>query len=351
MSRRRRELHLSQADVPESLLSRLRPPALVALGSPGEVAHLVAAAPELRPSCWQMDLYQTDRLRAALAERNLPGEVVPSPDLWDVPAPEGGFQTVAFLPTRGGERELKLDVVEQAYHALRPGGLFLVWSSYESDAFFAPQLKKIFGRVHTPPSEGPTNVLWCARGEERTRRRHEVTFQVKVNDGPSCRFVSRPGTFSYGKFDLGARALCEVMEVEAGDRVLDLGCGVGTNGVFASQRFGKAGHVAFVDSNLRAVALSEMNARSNGVASFETFATTTAQGPAEDSFDVVLANPPYFANSSVAHLFVRRAKQMLTPQGKFFLVTRQPGEVGDVLLETFEEADAISHRGYTILCV
>src|SRR5262249_15422882 len=158
--------------------------ALIALGSPGEVAHLVGGAgPELRPTCWQMDLYQADRLRAALTERSLSADVVTAADLWDIPAPAGapGFQTVAFLPTRGGERELKLDVIEQAFHALRPGGLFLVWSSYESDAFFAPQLKKIFGKVHTPPKEAsPTNVLWCARDGDRPRRRHEVTFQVKI---------------------------------------------------------------------------------------------------------------------------------------------------------------------------
>jgi 16S rRNA (guanine1207-N2)-methyltransferase len=354
MSRRKRERPLSQADVPESLTSRLRPPVLVALGSPAEVAHLASHTPtDLHPTAWQMDLFQAERLRAVLGEQARKADVVTTADLWDVTAPDGpGFQTVVFLPARGGERELKIDVVEQAYHALRPGGLFLVWSSYESDQFFAPQLKKVFGKVHTPPhGEGhPTNVLWSARESDRPRRRHEVTFQVKIGDGPSCRFVSRPGTFSYGKFDLGARALCEVMEIEPGDRVLDLGCGVGTNGVFASQKAGAAGHVAFVDSNVRAVALSDLNARANSVPHFETFASTNVEGPQEDSFDVVLANPPYFANSSVAHLFIRRAKAMLTPQGRFFMVTRQPGEVGEVLLETFDEAEAVTHRGYTILC-
>src|SRR5690349_20024702 len=111
MSRRRRECPLSQAAVPESLLSRLRSPALVALGSPAEAAHLVAAAPAgLRPACWQMDLFQADRLREALAERAAEAEVVTTADLWDVAAPDGtgGYQTVVFLPARGGERELKI---------------------------------------------------------------------------------------------------------------------------------------------------------------------------------------------------------------------------------------------------
>jgi 16S rRNA (guanine1207-N2)-methyltransferase len=336
--------------VPEFLLSKLRPPVAVVLGSPAEVVNLLAACPaDLGPVCYQMDLHQAERLRGELAGRGLQATVTAAADLWDLP---GDFQTAVYLPARGGERELKIDMVDQAFHVLRPGGLFLVWSSYGPDPFFAGQLKKVFGRAHTPPhaADAAQSILWCAREGDRPRRRHEVTFQVKIADGPSCRFVSRPGVFSYGRFDNGARALCEVMDVEPGDRVLDLGCGVGTNGVFAAQRAGTHGTIAFVDSNTRAIALSDLNARANGVAHFEVFATSTIEGPQEDSFDVVLANPPYFANSAVAQLFIRRAKQLLTPQGRFFMVTRQPDEVGEVLLEVFGEAEAVLHRGYTILC-
>ena len=86
-------------------------------------------------------------------------------------------------------------------------------------------------------------------------------------DGPSCRFISRPGVFTYGRFDDGARAMVETAVLKPGDRVLDLGCGCGVAGVFASQQTGPEGHIAFVDSNIRAVALTELNARANGVAS------------------------------------------------------------------------------------
>jgi 16S rRNA (guanine1207-N2)-methyltransferase len=341
---------LIQQPVPEFLRGRARPPVGVVMGSPAEVVHLASALPGVAPTCYQMDLYQADRLRGELKEKGLEANVVTSPDLWDLPA---DFQTLIYLPARGGERELKIDLVDQAFHVLRPGGLLLVWSPYDTDTFFASLLKKVFGRAHTPPqtpNSDAEGVLWAAREGDRPRRRHEVTYQVKIGDGPSCRFVSRPGTFSYGRFDNGARALCEVMEVEPGDRVLDLGCGVGTNGVFAAQRAGASGHVAFVDSNTRAIALSEINAKANGVADFEAFATSTVEGPREDSFDVVLCNPPYFANSTIAHLFIHRAKALLTPQGRFFLVTRQPEEVGEVLLETFGEAEGVMNRGYTILC-
>lgn len=344
--RRKKSPPLSQRDVPAFLVGKVQAPAVIVLGSPAEVVNLVAACPGLNPTCYQLDTFQSERTRAALAERGLSANVVTMADLWDLPAE---FASAVFLPARRGERELKIDMIEQTWHVLRDRGTFLVWTPYESDPFFPAQLKKVFGRVHNPPhdSDAAQSVMWCQREGERPRRRHEVTFQVKLGDGPSCRFVSRPGTFSYGRFDDGARALCEVMEIEAGDRVLDLGCGVGTNGVFAAQR--GAGHIAFVDSNARATALAALNAAANGVKDFEVYTTATVAGPKEDSYDVAITNPPYFAQSTIADLFIQRAKKMLTPQGRFFIVTKQPEEVGDAVLETFGDAVGFENRGYTIL--
>lgn len=351
MSRRKRpERSLSRMAVPALIPAKVRGPLAVVLGSPAEVVHLLEALPGVEATCYQMDLYQAARLRDELLEHGLTARVVATADLWDLPA---DFQTAVYMAPLGGERELKIDMVDQAFHILRDHGTFLVWSPYQADPFFPGLLKKVFGKVHNPPQgsgDEPSTLHWCVREGDRPRRRHEITFQVKIADGPSCRFLSRPGTFSYGRFDNGARALCEVMQIEAGDRVLDLGCGVGTNGVFASQQAGPNGYIAFVDSNLRCTALTEQNAASNGVATFEVFPTATVEGPKEDSFDVVVANPPYFANSNIGRMFIRRAKQMLTPQGRFYLVTRQPEEVGDVLLEVFAEANAVENRGYTILC-
>jgi 16S rRNA (guanine1207-N2)-methyltransferase len=292
-----------------------------------------------------MDLHQAERLQAELAEQQLPAKVVTAADVWDLPA---DFQTVLYLPPRGGERELKIDMIEQAFHILRPHGTLIVWSPYEADPFFPALLKKIFGRVHAPHLESDT-VLWCRREGERPRRRHEVVFQARVNEGPSCRFVSRPGVFSYGRFDNGARALAETMMVRPGDRVLDVGCGCGTNGVFAAQQTGAEGHITFVDSNVRAIALADLNARANGVAAFQTVASSRVEGLEEGRFDAVLANPPYYANSAIARLFIERAHDLLKADGRFYLVTKQPGEIADLMMETFEYVEAIVHRGYTIL--
>ena len=239
-------------------------------------------------------------------------------------------------------------MIEQAFHILRPHGTLVVWSPYDTDPFFPNLLKKIFGRVHAPHLEGET-VLWCQREGERPRRRHEVAFQARIAGGPSCRFVSRPGTFSYGRFDNGARALAETMIVQDGDRVLDLGCGCGTNGVFAAQQTGTEGHITFVDSNVRAIALADLNARNNGVAAYQTVASSRVEGLEEGGFDVVLANPPYYANNTIAKMFIERSHALLKPGGRFYIVTKQVEEIADLMMEPFEHVEAIMHRGYTIL--
>jgi 23S rRNA (guanine1835-N2)-methyltransferase len=346
MPTRRTPIPLSQRAVPEAVTAKTRTPLCVVLGSPAEVVNLLkgCGAPA-GTTCFQMDLHQADRVRAALSEAGLTAEVIAAADLWDLPA---DFQTAIYLTPRGGERELKIDMTEQAFHVLRTRGAFVVWSPYEGDLFFPNLLKKVFGKAKVMHAE-PDSVFWSQRDGHRQRRRHEVTFQSKVRGGVSCRFVSRPGTFSYGRFDDGARALVEVARIEPGERVVDLGCGVGTNGTFAAQRTGPEGFIAFVDSNLRALALTELNARANGVQQFATHASATGQGPQEGSFDVVLANPPYYGAGAIAQLFIERGKALLKPDGRFYLVTRQANDIAPMMVQAFGEIDAVEHRGYTLL--
>ena len=74
------------------------------------------------------------------------------------------------------------------------------------------------------------------------------------------------------------------------------------------------------------------------------------EGPADDSFDVSLANPPYYAGQSVARLFVERSRALLKSGGRFYLVTKQPEQVAGFVKETFGYVEGLLRRGYTILC-
>jgi len=330
--------------LPLAVVRRLRSPLAIVLGSPREAAEMVAACKIPDTTCYQMDVYQAGRLREELTARAARAEVVVLSDLWELPA---RFQCALYPSPRGGERELKIDMVEQAYHVLEGKGTFLAISEVERDQLYPNLLKKIFGRVRADTQSQP-NVFWTERTKERPRRRHEVLFHARIGEGESLRFLSRPGVFSYGRMDEGARALVEVAEIRPGDHVLDLGCGCGTNGIFAGRTCGPDGHVTFVDSNVRALALAEHNATLNGVTSFDVLASATAEELPARSFDVALANPPYYANLDIARDFVERCRRVLKMGGRFYLVSRRIDEISAVVGEVFADHQILMRRGYGI---
>lgn len=345
MASKRTKRHAkSFAELLETVAAKLRPPFGILLGAPGEIAELAHILPDGDITCYQMDLFQADRLTAALRLRNRAAVVETCADLWDLPA---DFQTLIYPVPYGGERSLKLDMLEQAYHVLQPHGTLIVLSPYDKDDFFPPVLKKIYGRVHTP-MEGDNKVFWCQRSDERSRRRHETTYHVRVDAETSYSFRARPGVFGYGFYDEGARALMEVAELTPGQRVLDLGCGVGTNGVLAARRIEPAGFVAFADSNVRAVAVAEINAKALGLTSYQTLASHTLAELPDGSFDAVLANPPYYAQGSIIHLFIDRSKALLRPGGVLYLVTKQVDTAWPMIQEHFAEPEMFENRGYMI---
>ena len=76
MARHKRDTTpLSRRDVPETVLARLRPPLAVVLGSPAEVVNLLSACPTSEATCYQMDLYQSERLQEELGGRGLAAKV------------------------------------------------------------------------------------------------------------------------------------------------------------------------------------------------------------------------------------------------------------------------------------
>lgn len=326
--------------------SRIEAPVLIVLGSPWPVTQLVRAIGPRDITCFQMDLFPAARLREKLAQERLTAEVVTAPDLWDLPA---RFRTILFPATAHSDRDLKLDMLEQGFHILEEGGLFITLSEYEKDVQFARWHKKIFGKCGESPRSKVGMAFWSAKHGEQPRRRHQIVFHARIGDRPSMSFASWPGTFGYGRMDNGSRAMLEVAELGEGNHVLDLGCGNGTVGCLASQAIGPTGRVTFIDSNVRAVRLSEENVKTNNVSNAEFVASADLSGLNPDGYDVILANPPYYANSEVARMFILTARDLLKRGGRFHLVTKMPVQTIPEVVETFGDAESVENRGYTIL--
>jgi 16S rRNA (guanine1207-N2)-methyltransferase len=309
----------------ESARSRIRAPVLIAPAAPRLITDIVVSLGLPGTACFQFDLYQAERLRHELREIGVDANVVTSADLWDITE---RFSTFLLPSPPRGERELKRDLVEQSYHILDDGGRLVVLSPVAKDQFYPDLIKKTFGRTSSGASKSGT-IVWTTRTGDKPQRRHEIAFHVRDSER-SLSFISRPGVFGYGRLDDGARALTEGMAVKPSDRILDLGCGIGAVAVIAGLRAGPNAHVTFADSNLRAVALAELNAHANGLTNIAVHAAAQLEGLADRSFDLVLANPPYYAQHTIARLFVEGAQRLLARGGLLNLVTKQADLVGEI---------------------
>ena len=324
---------------------RLIAPTLIVMGAPGTAADLVAAIAREDTVCYQMDRYQADQLKARLAEKNLRTAVESTPDVWDLPA---RFGSVVFPSSERGERELKIDLVEQSFHVLQDHGLFAVLSPIAKEQLYVPLLKKIYGKPAFVVGDGGTTV-WANRTGDKKRRRHEVTFNAKLHGSEYIPFISRPGVFSYGQLDDGTKSLLDVLETQQGQRIVELGCGCGAAGIIAALRSGPHTHLTLADSNCRAVAIAELNARNHQLTDFVAVVTTDFGTLPAGEYDLVLANPPYFAQHSISQMFIERAHALMRRGGKLYLVTKHLDAVEPMLEEYFPPALILERRGYAVI--
>lgn len=128
---------------------------------------------------------------------------------------------------------------------------------------------------------------------------------------------SVPGVFSASRVDRGTRLLAEAAEVSDGDRVLDLCCGYGTLGAYASQAADCA--VWLTDDDRVSTACAERTLEANGV----TGTVVTADGVdavADVAFDRVLCNPPTHATDRMLAGLFADAQDVLAPGGEAFVV-------------------------------
>jgi 16S rRNA G1207 methylase RsmC len=329
--------------------NRIESPVLVVHGPIWPVTELVSALAGHEVTCMQFDVHQAGRLKDKLGQENLTATILTVADVWDVPTL---FKTVIFPSSAHSDRELKIDLIEQAYHVVAPGGRFISLSEHDRDNAFHKWHKKVYGGCSDSPRTDAGMAFWSTRNpadEPRTQRRHRMTYHARIGESASMSFESWPGTFGYGRFDAGSRAMLEVADIRTGDKVLDMGCGDGSVGCLASQRVGTTGKITFVDSSVRAMKLTDINAKANGVANYELITSSTMTDLPTGAFDVVLANPPYYANSEVGRLFINTAREVLRPGGRFYFVTKMPVQTIPEIVETFGQVNTVENRGYTVV--
>jgi 16S rRNA (guanine1207-N2)-methyltransferase len=134
---------------------------------------------------------------------------------------------------------------------------------------------------------------------------------------------TRPGVFAHRRIDPAARHLLNAVDVAAKTRVLDVGCGSGCVALGIAARDPSVRVHAF-DSAARAVGCTRWAAEHNGLTNLTVALEAEGHVPEPGTWDLALANPPYYSDFRLAELFVESARLALIPGGTLLVVTKQP---------------------------
>ena len=130
------------------------------------------------------------------------------------------------------------------------------------------------------------------------------------------------GLFSPEHVDRGTLAMLSAAVLTPGMKVLDLGCGCGVVGIAAAKKCG-AENVWMLDANPLAVDTAARNAERNGVSGVHIVLSDGFRTLDEAGFDLILSNPPFQSDFSVAKHFIEKGFNRLRIGGSMVMVTKR----------------------------
>lgn len=128
--------------------------------------------------------------------------------------------------------------------------------------------------------------------------------------------------FSPKSIDKGTSVMLKNIELKASDKILDLGCGTGVVGLAVSKVIG-ADKVTMADINSKAITCSINNANLNALDSINIIESNGFNNIIEKDFTLILSNPPYHTDFSVAKHFIEEGKKHLVLNGKMVVVVKR----------------------------
>ncbi len=314
---------------------------VISAGRAQSAAHLRQLQPAARLTAWYIDLHQAQQ-----AKHTLPAdiEVICAADL-----PDAEIDLAALAISMRGEAELTRELLQQAHERLIVGGTLVAAVDNPRDSWLREQLEPMFDKVTCIDAEEGRLYLGRKTGPLRRAR----NFQAEVvfrDDERLIKLITRPGVFAHRQLDPGARQLLLSVEIEPGQRVLDLGCGSGALAIAASLRAPNVQAIA-VDSNARAIDCTQRSAALNDVQNLQCFLNSDGDLAAlAGTIDVVLCNPPYYSDFEIAEKMIRTAASLLRPGGAALFVNKQPRWYDNRLPQSFIDVEIFESGKYWVAC-
>ncbi|ACL74575.1 class I SAM-dependent methyltransferase [Ruminiclostridium cellulolyticum] len=165
--------------------------------------------------------------------------------------------------------------------------------------------------------------------------------------GIKMKFKTSGKVFSPQNIDRGTLAMLSLADFKEGDKVLDLGCGYGVVGILASKIVGPE-NVIMTDVDENAIKLAIENALINSVDSIKILKSDGFKELKESGFSIILSNPPYHTDFSVAKEFVEKGFNRLIVGGRMIMVTKRKDWYKNKLTSIFGGCKACEIDGYFV---
>lgn len=171
-----------------------------------------------------------------------------------------------------------------------------------------------------------------------------MTAEIK---GIRLELDTNPEIFSPAAADRGTLAMLSQVEFSPDDKVLDLGCGCGIVGIYAAKLLGED-KVVMTDVSPIAVSTAKENAVENGVGGIRTYQGSGYENVKENNFTLILSNPPYHTDFSVAKEFIEGGFHKLVLGGKMIMVTKRQDWYKNKLAAVFGGVRVSEIDGYFV---
>jgi len=165
--------------------------------------------------------------------------------------------------------------------------------------------------------------------------------------GQSLSLETQNGLFSPEHVDRGTLAMLKHVEIDSGMRVMDLGCGCGIVGIWAAKIVGEE-NVFMSDADPKAVETAARNAERNGVGGVSICLSDGFQAVEASGFDLILSNPPYQTDFSVAKGFIEKGFNRLKIGGKLYMVTKRREWYKNKIISVFGGVEIRETDGYFV---
>ena len=148
--------------------------------------------------------------------------------------------------------------------------------------------------------------------------------------------------------DLGTLSMLKAVDISEDDKILDLACGSGIVGISVGKEIGED-KVVMVDVDPLAVEYSKKNAVLNGLENIKIFQSDGLSSVGDRDFTLILSNPPYHTDFSVAKSFIEDGFKHLKVKGKMALVVKRLTWYKNKMNSVFGGVKVIEDNDYYIL--